>query len=64
MDTVIPVDGLKSAVALDFYQEDDLLFWSDVETKTISRAHINGTDQSLVISTDLGDMTTECFIVH
>ncbi|KAK4295463.1 hypothetical protein Pmani_031983 [Petrolisthes manimaculis] len=53
MDTVIPVDGLRSAVALDFYQEDDLLFWSDVETKTISRAHINGTDQSLVISTDL-----------
>lgn len=48
-DTVVPVDGVESAVALDFYTEDDIIFWTDIEAKTISRAHLNGSLQTMVV---------------
>ncbi|XP_071521746.1 low-density lipoprotein receptor-related protein 4 isoform X2 [Panulirus ornatus] len=53
MDTVLPVDGVVSAVALDFYTDDDMVFWTDIETKTISRAHLNGTEQMMVVRHNL-----------
>ncbi|XP_042234598.1 low-density lipoprotein receptor-related protein 4-like [Homarus americanus] len=53
MDNVVPVDGVMSAVALDFYTEEDLLYWTDIETKTISRAHLNGSAQVMVVMNDL-----------
>lgn len=54
-DTVVPVDGVESAVALDFYTEDDIIFWTDIEAKTISRAHLNGSLQTMVVRNVLGE---------
>ncbi|XP_069176041.1 low-density lipoprotein receptor-related protein 4 isoform X2 [Procambarus clarkii] len=53
MDTVVPVDGVKSAVALDFYTQEDLIYWTDIEAKTISRAHLNGSAQVTVVRNNL-----------
>lgn len=55
MDTVLPVDGVASAVALDFYASHDLVYWTDIETKTISRAHLNGSAQLMVVRDNLGE---------
>lgn len=54
MDTVVPVDGVKSAVALDFYTEDDLVYWTDIGFKSINRAHLNGSGQTIVVRNNLG----------
>ncbi|XP_043269103.1 low-density lipoprotein receptor-related protein 4 isoform X2 [Venturia canescens] len=48
-DTVIPVDHVASAVALTWDSNEDTIYWTDVEANSISRAHLNGTNQSLVI---------------
>ncbi|XP_066985718.1 low-density lipoprotein receptor-related protein 4 isoform X1 [Macrobrachium rosenbergii] len=53
MDTVLPVEDVVSAVALDFYTIDDLVYWTDIETKTISRSHLNGTKQTLIVKDSL-----------
>lgn len=52
-DTVIPVDHVQSAVALAWDSDDDMVYWTDVELDTISRAHLNGTNQTIVISHNL-----------
>ncbi|KAK7065936.1 Low-density lipoprotein receptor-related protein 4, partial [Halocaridina rubra] len=53
MDTVLPLDHIASAVALDFYTADDLVYWTDIQSKTISRAHLNGTSQAVIIKNGL-----------
>ncbi|CAL4059748.1 unnamed protein product, partial [Meganyctiphanes norvegica] len=53
MDTVLPLDGVVSPLALDFLVADDLVFWTDVEAQTISRAHLNGSNQMILVRTNL-----------
>lgn len=53
VDMVIPLDGLKSAVALDWCSENDYIYWSDVGRGVISRAHINGSNQQTIINANL-----------
>lgn len=53
-DVVLPVDRIKSAVALSWDSNTDSIFWSDVEANTISRAYLNGSKQETVIGTNLG----------
>ena len=52
-DTVIPVDHIQSAVALAWDASEDMIYWTDVETNSISRAHLNGTNQSVIIKHNL-----------
>ncbi|KAF7998627.1 hypothetical protein HCN44_011035 [Aphidius gifuensis] len=52
-DTVIPVDHVQSAVALTWDANEDMIYWTDVESDTISRAHLNGTNQSIIINHNL-----------
>ncbi|XP_034949215.1 LOW QUALITY PROTEIN: low-density lipoprotein receptor-related protein 4 [Chelonus insularis] len=53
-DAIIPVDNVRSAVALAWdRQEEDMIYWTDVELNSISRAHLNGTNQSFVINNNL-----------
>ena len=54
MDNVIPVDGVKKAMGLDFHAANDMIYWTDIQSKTISRAHINGTSQQTIATTNLG----------
>lgn len=51
---VLPVDGVKSAVAISWDSNSDSIFWSDVEADVISRAFLNGSKQQIVIGNNLG----------
>lgn len=51
---VIPVDGVKSAVALAWDSNTESIFWTDVEKDTINRAHWNGSNQQILIHTNIG----------
>jgi hypothetical protein len=51
---VVPVDGIQSAVALAWDSESDTIFWTDVEANTISRAALNGSNQRIIVNSNLG----------
>ena len=55
MDNVVPVDRVKNPVALDFDDREDMLYWTDVESRTISRAHLNGSSHQLLAEHNLGE---------
>lgn len=54
-DIVIPVDNVQSAVALTWDSDDDSIYWTDVESDTISKAKLNGSDQQSIIHHNLGN---------
>jgi hypothetical protein len=52
---VIPVDGVKSAVAIAWDSETDYIFWTDVERDTINRAFWNGSNQEVIVHSNIGE---------
>ena len=54
-DVVIPVDHVESAVALTFNSDDDTIYWTDVESDTISRAELDGNNHRRIIQHNLGN---------
>ncbi|XP_056643570.1 low-density lipoprotein receptor-related protein 4 isoform X1 [Diorhabda sublineata] len=48
-EMVIPVDGIKSAVAIAWDSKNDFIYWTDVERNSINRAFWNGTFQEILI---------------
>ena len=58
-DNVIPVDHVQSAMGLTWDSNQDMIYWTDVEADTISRAFLNGTNQSAIISHNLGKRIRE-----
>uniref|UniRef100_A0AAY4BN08 EGF-like domain-containing protein n=1 Tax=Denticeps clupeoides TaxID=299321 RepID=A0AAY4BN08_9TELE len=48
-DVPIPLTGVKEASALDFDVSENRIYWTDVSTKTISRAFLNGSSVEHVI---------------
>uniref|UniRef100_A0A8C9TDT3 Low density lipoprotein receptor-related protein 5 n=1 Tax=Scleropages formosus TaxID=113540 RepID=A0A8C9TDT3_SCLFO len=48
-DVAIPLTGVKEASALDFDVTENRIYWTDVSTKTISRAFMNGSSLEHVI---------------
>lgn len=55
IDMVIPLDGLKSTVALDWCSRTDYIYWTDVGRGAISKAYLNGSNQEIVIQANLGE---------
>ncbi|CAH0397300.1 unnamed protein product [Chilo suppressalis] len=53
LDMVIPVDNIKSAVALDWDHNSNSIFWTDVEKDTINRAFLNGSHQTVIVGSNL-----------
>ncbi|XP_028028555.1 low-density lipoprotein receptor-related protein 4-like [Bombyx mandarina] len=53
LDMVIPVETIKSAVALDWDQKSNSIFWTDVEKDTINRAYLNGSHQTTIVDSNL-----------
>lgn len=43
------VDGLTNAIAVDYFFEEELVFWTDTTLREIKRAFINGTEIQSVI---------------
>ncbi|XP_033107213.1 low-density lipoprotein receptor-related protein 4-like [Anneissia japonica] len=52
-DVILPLVGIQTAVALDWDENEGLIFWSDVDVNSISRANFNGTDQEIVADSSL-----------
>ncbi|RZF33205.1 hypothetical protein LSTR_LSTR009750 [Laodelphax striatellus] len=52
-DVVMPVNKIKSAVALSWDANSDSIFWSDIKTKVISRVYLNGSKEDRVVDTNL-----------
>ncbi|XP_071809054.1 low-density lipoprotein receptor-related protein 4-like isoform X2 [Asterias amurensis] len=52
-DVVIPLENLNSAVALDWDDKEELIFWTDVVDDTINRAKWDGSEQELIIDVSL-----------
>ncbi|GLH14008.1 Putative vitellogenin receptor [Gryllus bimaculatus] len=53
VDMAIPLDGIQSAVALAWDSDTDSIFWTDVEGDIISRANLNGSNERVIISSNL-----------
>lgn len=51
-EIVVPIDGIKSAVAIAWESKTDMIYWTDVEKDTINRAHWNGSNHQVVIKTN------------
>ncbi|KAF5269791.1 hypothetical protein FQA39_LY08572 [Lamprigera yunnana] len=52
-EMVIPVDGIKSAVALAWDSVTDSIYWTDVEKDTINKAFWNGSNQQVLVHTNI-----------
>lgn len=50
---VIPIDGIKSSIAIDFCQKSDTIFWTDAGRSIISRVALNGDNQTQIIQSNL-----------
>lgn len=53
VDNNIPLDNLKSTIALDWCSKTDRIYWSDVGKSTINRAFLNGSNQETVVQDGL-----------
>ncbi|CAH0560459.1 unnamed protein product [Brassicogethes aeneus] len=53
LEMVIPVNGIKSAVAIAWDAKNDYIYWTDVERDTINRAFWNGSDQEVLVHTNI-----------
>lgn len=56
LEMVIPVDGVKSAVALAWDSKTDSIFWTDIEKDTINRACWNGSNQQVLVNSNLSKL--------
>jgi len=52
-DYVLPLTGVRSAVALDWDGASQTIFYTDVESDVINRAFWNGSNQQTIIANDL-----------
>lgn len=50
---MVPIDGFKSTIALDWCSKTDTIYWSDVGRSAISRAHFNGSGHEHIITANL-----------
>ena len=48
------VSNLNRAVALDVHVKHEMIFWSDVFDKSISRANINGSNIEVIVKGNIG----------
>ena len=45
----VSVEGLENALAVDYWLEGNLLFWTDTVLRTIKSANLNGTNSKDVV---------------
>uniref|UniRef100_A0A3Q3EAT1 Sortilin-related receptor n=1 Tax=Labrus bergylta TaxID=56723 RepID=A0A3Q3EAT1_9LABR len=61
-DQVLPLAGLREAVALDFDYDRNCLYWADISLDTIQRLCLNGsTGQEVVVRKDLQNVEALTF---
>ncbi|GIY75807.1 low-density lipoprotein receptor-related protein 5 [Caerostris extrusa] len=52
-DVVLELSGIKHAIAIDYDPVEKQIYWTDDETRTIRRAHLNGTGQQNLVTTEV-----------
>ncbi|XP_029038470.2 low-density lipoprotein receptor-related protein 6 isoform X1 [Osmia bicornis bicornis] len=52
---VLPLTGIKHAIAIDFDPVQEMLYWTDEEARAIRRASLDGTNQENIITTEVGN---------
>ncbi|CAH1130397.1 unnamed protein product [Ceutorhynchus assimilis] len=52
-EMVIPVDGVKNAVAVAWDSKSSFIYWTDIGMKSINRAYWNGSDHETVVKTNM-----------
>ena len=60
----LPIGGVGNATSIDYDKNNMRIYWSDVRTRSIMRAYINGSDPQKVV--ELGISTPEgksCFVI-
>lgn len=60
IDMVVPLDGIMSADALAVDPEKQMIYWTDIEGGIISRSRLNGSDQQLLVATNLRKFSIFC----
>lgn len=50
---VLPLTGIKHAIAIDFDPIDEMLYWTDEQAHAIRRAYLNGTGQEDVLTNEV-----------
>nr|CAD7443152.1 unnamed protein product [Timema bartmani] len=50
---VIPLQGVKHAIAIDFDPVEEYLYWTDDEARALRRAHLDGSGQEDLIVTEV-----------
>ena len=44
----IPLSGHENPISIDYDPLDEMLYWTDVSTRKIRRAHISGNSEAIV----------------
>lgn len=52
-DIVLPLDGVKSAIAIAWDAKTDSIFWTDIEKDTINKVHWNGSNQQIILHSNI-----------
>lgn len=52
-DVVLPLKGIKHAIALDYDVQEERIYWTDDDARVIRRAFLNGTGQEDLISAEV-----------
>ena len=50
----LQLTGVQSPVSLDFDHRNDMIYWTDEETKTVNRATLDGSFQEAILQTSQG----------
>ena len=48
----IPLEGILTPVAVDYDPVSQMVYWTDVGSKSVSRCYLNGTGQETVLQLD------------
>lgn len=51
---VIPIEGIKNAVAIAWDASKNYIFWTDIAMKSINRAYWNGSNHQVIVYSNIG----------
>ncbi|XP_066145382.1 low-density lipoprotein receptor-related protein 4 isoform X1 [Euwallacea fornicatus] len=52
-ETVLPLEGIKNAVAVAWDSKSNYIYWTDLALKSINRAYWNGSDHQVILHTNI-----------
>lgn len=50
---VLPLDGLKSTIALDWCSRTNFIYWTDIGRGVITRAYLNGSNLEHIVQANV-----------